>query len=114
MGKLRRVNKVTTFAILGCILLAAIGYIVDSASRGAIEAAERQQAVASGKVGIAFISGLEVSASQFQVGSRVVWPFVVVGYYAVPFDIHVTVYETKYLVMPWGAYELSRKTEHPL
>jgi len=107
------VKKLVSLLTLGCVLLAAIGYIVASTYRTTIEQAERQQAIASGKTGIDF-GGRRVPATQFKVGSRVKWPFVVVGYYAVPFDLHATIYSTKYLVMPWGIYTLSHKSEYPL
>ncbi|MBM7124117.1 hypothetical protein ACFFJT_06600 [Dyella flava] len=90
-----------------------MGYITADLARSSIEQEARQRAIASGAKGLGF-GGQIVPASQFKVGSAVRWPFVTVGYYAVPFDLHATVHEETYLVLPWGKYVLSNRADRLL
>jgi len=106
-------KKVTRFVAAAFVGLVVLGIAVASIGRISVEQDERQQAIASGATGLSF-GGQVVPASQFKVGSRVKWPFIVEGYYAVPFDIHASVHIKTYLVLPWGKYVLSSQVVHPL
>ena len=49
-----------------------------------------------------------------EVGSHVDWPFVVTGWYSVPYDLHASYHQTEYLALPWGRYVLSEQEFFPL
>jgi hypothetical protein len=60
------------------------------------------------------IGGREVPPEEIEVTSWVKWPFIAVGSYSVPFDMHSSYHMTTYLVMPWGRYELSKESVYPM
>ena len=92
-----------------CVIV--LGLITASIGRIWVEQRERQEAIASGITGLDF-GGQTIPANQFKIGSRVKWPFVVEGYYSVPFDMHARIHATIYLVLPWGMYILSARVDH--
>ena len=51
---------------------------------------------------------------QIEVFSEVEYPFVVTGTFAIPRDLHASFYSTRYLVLPWGTYVLSKDEIHAL
>ncbi len=56
--------------------------------------------------------GGRVPPEQIEVFSEVDYPFVVTGTFAVPRDLHASYYRTRYLVLPWGRYVLSKDAFH--
>jgi len=102
--------RIVVAAMLGLIIL---GYIIASLAQPSIGKVMRQEANSSSITGISF-GGQRVLANNFKVGSKIEWPFVVIGYFSVPFDLHATVHATTYLVLPWGKYTLSKQVDHLL
>lgn len=105
----------TAAGLLAAVIaaLAVSGYVVANLARPSVEREARQRAIASRAMGLSF-GGQVVPASQFKVGSEVRWPFIAIGYYSVPFDLHVTVHVQTYLVLPCGKYVLSSKVDRLL
>ena len=58
--------------------------------------------------------GGPVPPDQIEVFSGVEYPFVVTGTFAIPRDLHASFYSTRYLVLPWGTYVLSKDEIHAL
>ena len=56
--------------------------------------------------------GGRVPPEQIEVFSEVDYPFVVTGTFAVPRGLHASYYRTRYLVLPWGQYVLSKDAFH--
>jgi hypothetical protein len=49
---------------------------------------------------------------QIKVFSEIDYPFVVSVTFVVPRDLHASYYRTRYLVLPWGRYVLSKDASH--
>lgn len=62
------------------------------------------------------ISGFDlhgpIPIGEVTVYSEVHFPFLVVASYAVPRDLHVSYFRTRYLALPWGFYKLSEDEIH--
>ena len=97
----------TTLAVL--LILAGTGHVTATRAQTAIEQDIRNHVLAKGISGIRF-GGEKVPPEKIEVTSRVEWPFVVVGSYSVPWDLHASHHQTTYLVLPWGRYILSTES----
>ncbi len=107
MSRLKKMS-LTVIALLGLVVVG--GYISAHAAQPRIEQQVRTYVLAHK------ISGFDlrgpVPPGEIEVYSEVRFPFVVVGSYAVPRDLHASYYRTSYLALPWGFYELSRDEIH--
>ena len=105
-----RFKKTSLIAIALLALVIAGGYISAYLAQPRIEQQVRAYVLAQK------ISGFDLSGPvpprKIEVYSEVRLPFFVVGSYAVPRDLHASYYQTSYLVLPWGIYELSRDEIH--
>jgi len=97
-------------ALVGISLLtvSAGGYAVALSGTSACENEVRTEVLRKGVTGLA-MSGEVIPTSQIEVYSRVEYPFVVVAGYSVPFDLHASYHETRFLVLPWYLYKLSSR-----
>lgn len=103
-----RVRKVVFVIVLLVAGVSGIGYITAKVGQPAVEQATRNHVISNKIAGLEF-GGRKVPPEEIKVTSWVEWPFIVVGSYSVPFDLHASYHRTTYLVMPWGMYELSRE-----
>ncbi|RYE71365.1 MAG: hypothetical protein EOO81_06105 [Oxalobacteraceae bacterium] len=96
-----------------CILaiaLVVLGYLTAKSARTDIETATHAFVKSKGIMGRNF-GGERVVP---EVSSHVEWPFVVVGSYFVPADLHGSYHKTTYLALPWGTYALSKEEFFPI
>ena len=105
--------KNASFAVAVTVLALVVGgYVAAHASRSSIERDTRAYIVSHN------ISGSDlfgpVAPTEITVYSELSSPFVVTVTYVVPVDIHVSYYHTRYLVLPWARYEVSREETHLL
>ena len=107
-----RLQKALLCGIAFLVLLATFGQISAHQAQRRIERQLREYVLAQN------ISGFDLSGpvppSKIEVQSEVSYPFIVVASFAVPRDLHVSYYQTSYLVLPWGFYEFSKRAIHPL
>ena len=94
-------------------VLSAVGYATAKMAQSSVEQEIRSYVLSKGIKGLE-MGGREVPPEEIEVSSWVKWPFVVVGSYSVPFDMHSSYHMTTYLVMPWGRYTLSKESVYPL
>jgi hypothetical protein len=79
--------------------IAALGYFLARASLPAVTTEIRQEVLIKKVSGYHF-GGERVGPAQIKVTAWVEYPFVVVGSYSVPHDLHASYYRTRYLVLP--------------
>jgi len=110
MATLSRPKKIG----LACALLAALvglcGFASARHAQPEIERDTRAFVLAHGVTGHDL--GGRVLPEQIEVFSEVDFPFVVTSTFAVPRDLHASYYRTRYLVLPWGRYVLSKDAFH--
>ena len=96
------------FALVGISLVTvlAAGYAIALSGASACEDEVRAEVLNRGVAGLA-MSGEVIPASQIEVYSRVEYPFVVGAGYSVPYDLHASYHETRFLVLPWHLRKLS-------
>jgi hypothetical protein len=104
-----RLRKAAIIVAILAAILAGAGYITAKMSQPSIEQEIRRYVLAKNITGREFGGG-KVTPEQIKVTSWVKSPFVVVGSYSVPFDMHASYHRTTYLVMPWGRYVLSKES----
>jgi|SRR4051794_37711488 hypothetical protein len=105
-------KAVLTVAIVIAVL-SGIGYATAKMAQPSVEQEIRGYVLAKGIKGLE-MGGREVPPEEIEVRSWVKWPFVVVGSFEVPFDMHTSYHMTTYLVMPWGRYTLSKQSVYPV
>lgn len=105
-------RAVVSIAIVAAIFY-GIGYALAEKARPGIESETRAYVLSKKIAGLRFGGG-EIPPEEIEVTSWVEHPFVVVGAYSVPFDMHASYYRTTYLIMPWGRYVLSEDEFHPV
>ncbi len=108
MSRLKKFS-LSVVAVLAVVVVAG-GYLAAYSARPRIERQVRAYVVAH-KISGFDLSG-HVPPDQIKVYSEVSYPFVVVGSYEVPRDLHASYYQTRYLVLPWGFYALSSDEFH--
>jgi len=105
-----RLKKTTLAVVILLIIVIGGGYLSARAAQKRIEQQLREYVLEHK------ISGFDlrgpVPPSRIEVYSEVRFPFVVVGSYAVPRDMHASYYRTTYLALPWGTYLLSKDEIH--
>ena len=106
-----RVRKIALFIVLLIVNVSGVGYVTAKMAQPSIEQATRDYVISNRISGLEF-GGRKVPPEEIKVTSWVEWPYIVVGSYSVPFDLHGSYHRTTYLVMPWGMYELSKDDVH--
>lgn len=91
------------------VATATIGYLSARASLAGIEAEIRQEIIAKKVVGRKF-SGENVPPERISVTAWVEYPFVAIGSYSVPHDLHASYHRTRYLVLPLHRIVLSKES----
>lgn len=103
------IKKLALIMLVILFTLASTGYITAKNSQSEIEQDIREHVLSKGISGIRF-GGERVPPEQIKITSWVEWPFVVVGSYSVPFDLHTSYHRITYLVLPWGRSILSSES----
>ncbi len=106
-------RKVAVIVAIVVTVISAIGYVTAKTEQPYVEQEIRSYVLAEGIKGLE-MGGREVPPEEIKVSSWVKWPFVVVGSYSVPFDLHSSYHRTTFLVMPWGRYTLSKESIYPV
>ena len=106
-------RKVILIVAIVVAILSGIGYATAKMAQPSVEQEIRSYVLSKGIKGREF-GGQEVRPEEIEVRSWVKWPFVVVGSFEVPLDMHSSYHMTTYLVMPWGRYALSKESVYPV
>jgi len=106
----RRLKRICVALVSVLVLVVVGGYATAWHARPAIEQ-EIRTYVLTHEVDGYDLSG-HVPPEKIGIYSRVNAPFVVTGTFAVPRDVHASYYETRYLVLPWARYVLSKDAHH--
>lgn len=108
-----RIGRTVAFFVITAAILYAAGYALAEKARSEIESEIRAYVLSKKITGLRFGGG-KIPPEEIKVTSWVKHPFVAVGSYSVPFDLHAAYYRTTYLITPWGRYVLSKEEFHPL
>jgi hypothetical protein len=92
-------KRILLFSTAVVAVIAALGYFLARASLPAVTTDIRQEVLIKKISGYHF-GGERVGPEQIKVTAWVEYPFVVVGSYSVPHDLHASYYRTRYLVLP--------------
>ena len=108
----RLARAVVAIAIAAAVLYGG-GYALAEKARPRIES-ETRAYVLSEHISGRRLGGGKIPPEEIEVIAWVNHPFVVVGSYSVPFDMHAAYFRTTYLIMPWGRYVLSKEEFYPM
>ncbi|WP_372392217.1 hypothetical protein ACCQ05_19835 [Xanthomonas sp. NCPPB 3582] len=101
-----RLKSITLMASISCLVIVAAGYASARAALAGVEQDLRAYVITHA------VSGVDLDGRapprRIEVSSEVSWPFVVVGSYSVPRDLHFRRHQTIYLVAPWGVHVLRK------
>src|SRR5690606_25117857 len=106
MASLSRPKTIGLACALATAIVALGGLFLAQRAQPEIERITREFVVEHQVTGYGL--GGRVPPEQIEVFSEVNYPFVVTGTFAVPRDLHASYYQTRYLVLPWGRYVLSK------
>lgn len=94
-----RIRSIFLFIAGAAVAFVASGYAVAFYGRAACEGEMRAEVLSRNVTGMD-MEGRTILPAQIHVYSHIEYPFVVVAGYAVPFDLHASYHEARFLVLP--------------
>jgi hypothetical protein len=99
-------NKISVTFMLLLALSVICGLLLAHHAKPAVEREARAFVLDRRISGYSLVG--RVTPEQIEVFSEIDCPFIVTGGFTVPRDLHASYYRTRYLVMPWGRYVISK------